>query len=102
MDLETFKAGKSQVTLVAGVVPIAPHGGGGVPSKSVAFRGGDLYIRGGGAKICNLCLPFVVSQGDVLMILLYVLSELEEGAEDRRIGAVRAGVNLYMDNNFIF
>lgn len=49
MGLETLEAGKSQVTLVAGVVPIAPHGRGGVPSQSVAFRGGDLHVRGGGA-----------------------------------------------------
>lgn len=33
------------------------------------------------------------------MVLLYVLGELEERAEDRRVGAVRAGVNLDMDNN---
>jgi len=49
VGLETLKAGKPQVTLVARVVPVAPHGGGGVPSQSVAFRGGDLDVRGGGA-----------------------------------------------------
>lgn len=78
MGLETLKAGKSQVTLVARVVPIAAHGGRGVPSQSVAFRGGDLYVGGGGAQVGNLCLPLVVSQRDVLVVLLYVLGELEE------------------------
>lgn len=78
MGLKTLKAGKSQVTLVARVVPVAAHGGGGVPSQSVAFGGGDLYIGGGWAQFSNLCLTFVVSQRDVLVVLLYVLGELEE------------------------
>lgn len=78
VSLETLKASKAQVTLIAWVVPIASHGGSRVPSHSVTFRRGDLYIRGGGAQVSYLCLPFVVSQRDVLMVLLYVLGELEE------------------------
>ena len=49
VGLETLEAGEPQVALVARVVTIAPHGGGGITSQSVAFWGRDLYIRGGGA-----------------------------------------------------
>lgn len=78
VHLETLKTGKSQVTLVARIIPIAPHGRSRVSSQSVALWRRDLDIRGGGAEICNLCLPFVVSQWDVLVVLLNVLGELEE------------------------
>lgn len=99
VGLETLKAGEAQVALVARVVAVAPRRGGEVPAQPVAFRGGDLYVGGGGAQVGYLCLPFVVGQRDVLVVLLDVLGELEERAEDGRVGAVRAGVNLCMDND---
>lgn len=47
--LERLETGKAQVALVARVVAIAPRRGGGVPPQPVPFRGGDLYVGGGGA-----------------------------------------------------
>lgn len=78
VSLETLEAGEAQVALVARVVAVAAQGGSGVASHSVALRGGDLHVGGGGAQVGDLGLPFVVGQGDVLVILLYVLGELEE------------------------
>lgn len=78
VSLETLKASKAQVALIAWVVPVAAQGGSQVPSHSVAFRGGDLHVGRGWAQVGDLRLPLVVGQGDVLMILLYVLGELEE------------------------
>lgn len=78
VSLETLEAGEAQVALVARVVAVAAQGGSGVASHSVALRGGDLHVGGGGAQLGDLGLPFVVGQGDVLVILLYVLGELEE------------------------
>lgn len=76
--LETLKTGKPKVTLVARIIPVASNRGGGVPSWFVAFRRGDLHIGGGGAEVGHLCLPFVVGQRDVLVVLLYMFGELEE------------------------
>lgn len=78
MCLETLEASESHVTLVARIIPVAPNGRGRVPPQSVAFRGGDLDVGGGGAEVGDLGLPFVVGQRDVLVVLLYVLGELEE------------------------
>lgn len=94
VDLETLEAGEAQVALVAGVVAVTAQGGGGVAAQSVAFRGGDLHVGGGGAQVRHLGLTLVVGQRDVLVVLLDVLGELEEGAEDGGVGAVGAGVNL--------
>lgn len=78
VSLETLEAGEAQVALVARVVAVAAQQGSRVASHSVAFRGGDLHVGGGGAQVGYLGLPFVVSQGDVLVILLDVLGELEK------------------------
>lgn len=78
VGLETLKTSKPQIALVAGIISVAPHGWSGVPSEPVAFRGGDLDVRRGGAQVCDFGSPFVVGQRDVLVVLLYVLGELEE------------------------
>ena len=63
------------------------------------FGRGDLHVGGGGAQVGHLGLPLVVGQRDVLVVLLDVLGELEERAEDGGVGAVRAGVDLDRDNS---
>lgn len=78
VSLEALEAGEAQVALVARVVAVAAHRGSRVAAHSVAFGGRDLHVGGGGAQVSHLGLPFVVRQGDVLVILLNVLCELEE------------------------
>lgn len=78
MCLETLETGKAEVALIARIIPVASHGRSGVPSQSVAFGRGDLHVRGGRAEVGDLRLPLVVSQRDVLVVLLDVLGELEE------------------------
>lgn len=78
MRLETLETGKSEVALVAGIIAVASQGRGGVTGQAVAFGRGDLHVGGGWAEVSHLRLPFVVSQRDVLVVLLDVLGELEE------------------------
>lgn len=98
VSLEALEAGEAQVALVARVVAVAAQRGSRVSAHSVAFGRGDLHVGGGGAQVGHLGLPLVVRQGDVLVVLLDVLGELEERAEDGGVGAVGAGVNLCVDN----